>query len=396
MLKFAALAAAAGVCGSASASDAVAGDVLPAWSSGIFDIHHIDTARGNSTLLIFPDGTTMMIDAGAVVTAAAGTINPARPNGSRRPGEWLGRYALAHAPSPQIDYFLATHLHNDHIDGLADVDTLIPIGTFLDRGFPHYAANQRPPAGASVEKYFDLLRSRAAAGKRVEAVVVGSTRQIVPRDESASRTHFSARTLCANGNVWNRATGKVDAFLAGLPSSQSAHGYENNFSVATRFEYGPFSYFNGGDLNCDTFDGRSPALDTETPAVRSAGRTEVALADHHGYFDACGPAFTKALDAQAYVIPAWDIGHPGSAQMQRMLGAWDDAYSDARRDVFSLELLPQNALLNRRFAGQLKSQSGHVVIRVAPGGRTYMIYTIDSTLERGHITGVFGPYTSRA
>jgi hypothetical protein len=81
--------------------------------------------------------------------------------------------------------------------------------------------------------------------------------------------------------------------------------------------------------------------------------------------------------------------------MQRMMGAWDDNNGKATRDVFALELLPQNALLNRRFSGQLKSQTGHVVVRVAPGGSTYTIFTVDSTVENGNITGVSGPYTSR-
>src|ERR1700722_2279882 len=108
-------------------ADTLIGSPLPPWREGNFDIHHIDTARGNSTLLIFPDGTTMLIDAGSVPeTTTPGTLNPARPNGSKRPGEWIAAYALPHAPhassdQPRLDYFLATHLHGDHVDGLPDV-----------------------------------------------------------------------------------------------------------------------------------------------------------------------------------------------------------------------------------------------------------------------------------
>jgi hypothetical protein len=118
-----------------------------------------------------------------------------------------------------------------------------------------------------------------------------------------------------------------------------------------------------------------PWWDVETPVVRVAGRTEVAAADHHGYFDACGPEFVRSLDAQAFVIQAWDIGHPGTAQMQRMLGAWP---GDKPHDVFATDLLPANALMNRRFAPQLKSRRGHVVVRVAKGGASYRILIVDS------------------
>src|ERR1700761_2643549 len=37
---------------------------LPAWSEGYLYIHHISTGKGNSAYFVFPDGTTMLIDAG--------------------------------------------------------------------------------------------------------------------------------------------------------------------------------------------------------------------------------------------------------------------------------------------------------------------------------------------
>lgn len=364
---------------------------LPAWTEGHFDIHQIDTGRGNSTLLIFPDATTLLIDAGSVLDAPAGTFAPAHPNDTRRPGEWIARYILAHAPQRSLDYFLATHIHPDHVSGVSDVAAQILITTCIDRGFPNYPATAQPSDAPFARDYLAFLRNRVDHHQRVEAADVGSTTQIRQQHNAARFSTFRARVLSANGNVWNPSTQRVDAHLTHL-----ARAIENLFSIATRFEYGRFSYFTGGDLDCDTYDGRSPELDIETPVVQAAGRTEVALADHHGYFDACGPAFTNTLDAQAYIIPAWDIGHPGSAQMQRMLGAWDSNNSRATHDVFTTDLLPANALLNRRFSGQLKSQQGHIVVRVAPGGDTYKIFTLDSNVEEAPVTGIFGPYHSRA
>ena len=397
ILKSLLLTSAGTVCSRAFANEPVSRhSALPAWTEGQFDIHHIDTARGNCTLLIFPDGTTMMIDAGDAGTAPEGTIQPTRPNASRRPGEWQARYALAHAPSPQLDYFLATHIHPDHVSGLADVDAAMPVATLIDRSFPVYAPNQQPSHAPFAKQYLDLLKLRTAQGRTVVSAQVGSPTQITPRKKPQQYGNFQARILSANGRVWNPRTQTVDAHLGTLPSGANTHGYENSFSVATRFTYGAFTYFTGGDLDADTFDGREPELDVEAPVVHAAGRTEVAVADHHGYFDACGPAFTNTLDAQAYIVLGWDIGHPGSAQMERMLGAWDLNGGKATHDVFVTSLLPANALLNRRFAPQLKSQQGHIVVRVAPGGGTYMIYTLDSSVESGAVTGIAGPYRSRS
>jgi len=129
-----------------------AGAPMTRWSEGFFDIHHISTGRGNSVLAICPDGTSIMIDAGAV-GGSVEALGEARPNDSRRPGEWLGRYALQHLPAArkkELDYFVLTHFHGDHmgdvnatspssklgdyrLTGVTDVAELLPIRRLIDR-----------------------------------------------------------------------------------------------------------------------------------------------------------------------------------------------------------------------------------------------------------------------
>src|SRR5687767_9214653 len=80
---------------------------LPPWSPGTLEIHQISTGRGNAALLIFPDGTSLMVDVGDLNRRGGVT----RPNDSRRAGEWIGRYAkrfLSHDPKPSLDYVLLT------------------------------------------------------------------------------------------------------------------------------------------------------------------------------------------------------------------------------------------------------------------------------------------------
>lgn len=40
------------------------GEALSAWKEGYMDIHHINTGCGECAYIIFPDGTTMLVDAG--------------------------------------------------------------------------------------------------------------------------------------------------------------------------------------------------------------------------------------------------------------------------------------------------------------------------------------------
>src|ERR1041384_1950924 len=93
------------------------GEKLPAWTPGMLDIHHINTGRGNSALLIFPDGTSLLLDAGD-----GGRVPPRgtapKPDSSRPAGEWIARYArhmLAHDAAPALDYAYLTHFHGDHM-----------------------------------------------------------------------------------------------------------------------------------------------------------------------------------------------------------------------------------------------------------------------------------------
>ena len=54
------------------------GKPLPKWQEGYLDIHHINSARGECTFYILPDGTTMLVDAGETTLDI-----PPRPNSSR-------------------------------------------------------------------------------------------------------------------------------------------------------------------------------------------------------------------------------------------------------------------------------------------------------------------------
>jgi hypothetical protein len=388
------------------------GSPLPSRREGELDLHHIDTGRGNCTLIVGPDGTTMMIDAGASAVgsanAAVATSSEARPDALRRAGEWQARYALQHSASTRLDYMVVTHVHPDHVGdvsaetplapgggfhltGVSDVDALLPITTLLDRGYPDYAPFA-PPPGAFTTNYVAYLKRRVDTSRVVEKVKVGSTEQVKLRTPE-KYPEFAVRMLSANGVIWDgQGTGTHTVFPPAQSLTSEEHPNENLSSVALRLSYGKFSYFAGGDLSSDTHDGRVPWQDVESPVTKAAGRTEVAAADHHGYFDACGPEFVRNLDAQAYIVQAWDVGHAGPAQLQRMLGAWGRG---ATHDVFALDVLPANDLMNRRFTPLLKSRRGHVVVRVAPGGGSYRVFVLDSSVENGGVRAVFGPYICR-
>jgi glyoxylase-like metal-dependent hydrolase (beta-lactamase superfamily II) len=170
--------------------------VLPDWSLGELDIHHIDTGRGNATFILGPDGTTLLIDCGAS-DDDLGVSAPPLPDATRHPGEWTARYALRHAKAAgreTLDYLLVTHIHPDHTGdipagvtpatkdgfistGVSQVYELMPATVVIDRSFPSYA--ELPPLNAPFAvNYLNWLKSRQRMARAVELAQVGSANQI--------------------------------------------------------------------------------------------------------------------------------------------------------------------------------------------------------------------------
>jgi len=394
---------------SASPSQALQGPMAP-WTRGLLDIHHISTGRGNSVLAICPDGTSVMIDAGTV-GGPTDALGPARPDSSHRPGEWIARYALHHlrtAPRPELDYFVLTHFHGDHmgdftpnwplapsgayhLSGVSDVAALIPIHTLIDRGFPayDYPAPQTLPAALN---YIQFAKYSAAHGTSVQRVKVGSASQISPCHSPADAPDFAIRALAANGEVW---TGRADETRNLFPPlstlKPSDYPTENACSTALRFQYGPFRYYIGGDLTCDTNFGASPWMDVETPVAKVAGPVNVSALDHHGYYDATGPEFVRAMRSRIYIIQTWHATHPALSVLNEL---YSPVLMSGPRDVLATGLVPAASLVDARLSDKMLSQHGHIVVRVQPGGQSYELFVLDDTKEKGEITGHWGPFIS--
>jgi beta-lactamase superfamily II metal-dependent hydrolase len=397
----------------ALASTALAPTALPAgrtWSHGSLEIHHISAGRGNATLCVFPDGTTLLIDAGAVRGNPA-LLAPLRPDGSRRPGEWIGRYVqrrLAETGTSALDVALLTHFHPDHmgditddaprsqfgpyrLSGISDVAEVVPIRRLIDRDFPRYdypAVRQDP----TMQNYRAFVDSGAGRGMRTERFVVGSVGQLRLEHAAAVLPSFRVRNIAANGEVWS---GRGDAAVPHFPAPNSLLPEdlpdENMCSCALKIALGPFAYFAGGDLTDATADGDLPWRDVETPAAQAAGHVDVAAVDHHGYYDAGGAGFVRALRPRVFVLQAWHVTHPALSTLERL---YSSRLYPGDRDVFATAIVAASAAVNERLIGRLRSTAGHVVVRVASGGRTYVVDVVDDRDESDRVLATFGPYES--
>ena len=376
---------------------------LPPWQPGQMDIHHLAIGRGNATLIIMPDGTSMLIDAGASNDGFDVSVTT-RPGTTKRPGEWIARYVarqLAATGHVGLDYALVTHLHPDHLGdvsptsppsrfgnyrltGITDVAEAIPIGVLIDRGYPDY-----PYLGGWLEtapfakNYRAFIESRRARGEAVQAFQVGRRDQFRPTGRHAVKGAFGIQNIAANGRVWTgEGTNSHELFPPRETLAAGDLPDENMLCTAIRVDHGAFRYFTGADLTSTTFDGDAPWRDILTAAARAAGKVDVATADHHGLYDAVSAEVVRALRPHAWIIQAWHISHPSMLPLEHMLS---ERLYPGPRDIFATDVMSENALMHQRLIKRLRSTRGHVVVRVDAGGESFRVFVTDNRSEDDHV-----------
>jgi hypothetical protein len=412
----------AAVLPASAAGPAAPGAPLPEWTEGFLDIHHINTGKGETSFIIMPDGTTMLVDVG-VTAARPPWVAAAAPGASRSPGEWIARYILRmmkNAPQKRLHYVLLTHFHDDHmgavkgdtpaapsgaykLSGVTEVAEHIPYETMLDRGWPDYNWPE-PQENAKMANYKRFLAWQIKnKGLRVQRFHPGTTRQIVLRNNPAKYPLFQVRNIAVNGWVWTGVgeTARTDfpraektgaGGGAGDTENDGAAGTisENKLSAAFRLSHGAFDYYSGGDLSVSGMDAAGLAdawKDIEKPVARVTGPVEVAKANHHGNFDANSPAFLGYLRPRVIVIDSWAATQPGVNVHRRMKSG--ETYPGPR-DIFVTNAMDANLLMLH--AGKDQVPHGHIVIRVSPGGEEYFVHALDDTDERYRVKSTHGPY----
>ncbi len=386
-----------------------AGKPLPSWSRGVLDIHQISTGRGNSAFLVFPDGTTMLVDAGAAADGVKMADTDPRPDGSRTAGGWIARYIeRAMAPSPaHLDYALLTHFHPDHmgapsaaslpsksgafkLTGIAEVGERIPIDTIIDRGTSYLP----PPDDALMKNYRSFVaEQQQSRGLKAEAIKVGSAGQIVLRHEAGAFPVFEVRNVAGSGMVWTGTGDEARSIFPPLATiAAEDKPSENMCSIGLRIRYGKFDYFTGGDMPGVPDAGAPDWQSVETAVARVIGPADVHVANHHGSIDPESAVFLSTLRSTVIIVPAWSPTHPSQDSLKRML---TPRLYPGPRDIFVTTLRePAKASIGSR-VGQLEAQHGHIVVRVANGGDEYRVYVLDDMTDSGNIVAMFGPYASK-
>nr|WP_288931051.1 hypothetical protein [uncultured Allomuricauda sp.] len=397
---------------------------LPEWQPGFLDIHHINTGRGDAAFMVFPDGTTMLVDAGDMSETHPRTTSSRNaklvPNRSKTAPQWIVDYIDQFLPKKQerrLDYALITHYHDDHfgemdslrkiapggyqLTGVLEVGTLIPIKKLIDRGFD-FPINLKDAEVQSQERfskdsygmiptlkeYWNFITYQSEkVGLENEALQVGSNNQIALKHHPKDYPKFSVQNIASNGNIW---TGYDNSFHPLFKEGE--YPGENPLSNAIRIDFGKFNYYTGGDIAGINGFGQTDIDALESHVAPVVGSVDVATLNHHGNRDSQNPFYVRTIRPKVWIQQNWTADHPGEEVLRRITSK---KLYPGDRDIFSTIMLQGTKDVIGGRLNQYKSQNGHIVVRVYDNGDTYDVYVLDDTSEEREIISKHGPYKAR-
>jgi competence protein ComEC len=225
------------------------GSILAAPAAGTLDIYFIDVEGGASTLIVTPQGQSVLMDAGY-----AGF-------GDRDPGR-IEHLVKNEARLERLDYVLVSHFHGDHAGGLAALAARVPIGAFIDHGD---SVDKDAAAGKALwDQYLSV------AGTRRRTVKPGDR---VPLD-GVDLTIVAAHGQALSSPLGDTAPNPLCASFRPQPEDRS----ENARSLGYLLRAGKFEFLDLGDLSWNLQHGLACP-------VNLVGTIDLFQVPHHGVRD---------------------------------------------------------------------------------------------------------------
>lgn len=372
----------------------------PGWREGELDIHFIHTGVGEQTFFVFPDGTTMLLDCGDTHHAKYMCDVPPMPSAERLGGDWTARYIQRLTRRREIDYLMVSHWHGDHVGdpplgcrvnslgrevcGITAVAEEFRFRHYIDHQYPHagmYARDPDPGAFKMMQEW--IPRAARETGMEVQPFRVGAYDQILLRHDPMLKygSSFSVRNIAANAVLWDGKTGTVDYGAIHVKAGGDKRIHENRLSAVIRINYGNFSYYSGGDAELTLRGADGKDFNWEELIGKTVGPVNVCKTNHHAGTAGMSAGFVKAVRAQVYLSSVWQPNMVHPVSLANMTSR--ELYPDDRTICFGC-ISDKVKDVAARFAEDL-APAGHAVIKVAPGGGAYRVYSLDASDERMRI-----------
>ena len=235
---------------------------LPAWSAKTLDIYFIDVEGGQATLMVTPNGESVLTD-----TGWAGFNN--------RDADRIAS-AANKAGVSKIDWLVITHFHADHVGGIQQLAAKLPITRVVDHG--------------------NTIETNEGAKKLMagyEAVAAKTKRISVKPGDKLSIKGVGAEVLASHGSATTRG-GKANP-LCSVAQQKETDPTDNARSVGIIYSFGKFKFLDLGDLTWNR------ELELVCPQNR-IGKVDVYLTTHHGGDTSNPPQLVHAVAPRVAIM----------------------------------------------------------------------------------------------
>jgi competence protein ComEC len=318
------------VCGQAALAQTASGERA-------LEIDFVDVMGGAATLLVTPEGESILIDSGW-------------PGFEDRDPKRIVHALKDLAGCDHLDHLVTTHWHMDHFGGVAGLNRLIRIDHFWDRGLPEGGDEQLFPDGPKPEDPLGIAYRTASRGKR-KPLKAGDTLPL---------KGVSALVLASGGQVIDpgRRFGQVsnlpeNPLCRSAPPDKPIDRSDNARSLAILFTLGRFQFFDAGDLTWNVEKKLVCPIDL-------IGKVDLYQVTHHGMDISNHPTLVQTIEPTVAIMNNGPRkgGAPATVKRLRSIPSIEAAYQLHRNAATSAEDNADASLIAN------KDQAGGTIIRV--------------------------------
>ncbi len=323
------------------------------------DIYFIDTEGGAATLIVTPANESILIDTG----------NPGTRDANR-----IAKVAKEAAHLTAIDHLVTTHWHLDHYGGVEELNKILPIRHFYDRGIPAQTLDDPEHFPALIAAYREASKS---ASKTVRAGDILLSRNINGRA-------LTLKCLVASGKtVPDSPAAKANPFAQG-EKPMAVDTSDNAQSLGVVLQYGAFRFLDMGDLTWNV----EYKLVSPTDKI---GLIDVYQATHHGLDISNNPALINTIQPRVAVFNNGPHkgGHPSVVATLRKIPGIKAIYQQHRNlDSKPDENAPAEYIANEKE----ECEAEYIHISVALDSKTYCVAIGSGGAQKLYQTRQYKPF----
>ena len=266
----------------------------PTASGAELRVHFLDVGpiNGDSILIISPGNKTALIDAGDQ-SKVKNVLAALEKHGIK-----------------QLDYFIATHPHPDHLGGAGEIIKNLKVLNIIDNGLsPSLPENLQAPAKTGAR-----TRTRSASPQTITRFFDDYKQALAASGAKYVQAQPGSK-IDLGGGVILTTLGPTEPYFT--REQMKAGGNEPNAnSIVMRLDYGSFSLLLTGDAEAQT-ENRLLSKDVNLAA-------RVLKVAHHGSKYATSQSFLNRVKPELAVISCgeWNrYGHPSQSVLDRLQAA---------------------------------------------------------------------------